>query len=242
MAGFKAHFFTAAIAGGTVATSLLSAGVITQNSLLLCFAAAILGGVLPDIDSDTSTVLTVSFTSFSLIFSFFILFSQVEHLSTIESLLLWFAVFMFFKVFVFGLFTKLTAHRGIFHSIPAAFLSLFVTTILLHRLFNLSNQTVWLVGAFLFMGFIIHLLLDELASLNIFSLGGVRKSFGSAAKLFSTNLIATASLYIATVLLYMLTPATDGIFSHLSDPLTLKIISTQFFPTDGWFSHILGMK
>ncbi|MBF0195186.1 MAG: metal-dependent hydrolase [Magnetococcales bacterium] len=239
MAGFKAHFFTAAIAGGTVATSLLSVGVLTQNSLLLCFAAALLGGVLPDIDSDTSTVLTVSFTSLSLIFSFFILFSQVEHLSTIESLLLWFAVFLFFKIIVFGLFTKLTVHRGIFHSIPAAFLSLFLTTILLNKLFNLDNKTVWLVGSFLFLGFIIHLILDELASLNIFSLGGVKKSFGSAAKLYSSNLIATGTLYLATLLLYTLTPATDGIFSHLTDPITLKMIAIQFLPTDGWFSHIL---
>ncbi|MBF0445647.1 MAG: metal-dependent hydrolase [Magnetococcales bacterium] len=145
-------------------------------------------------------------------------------------------------IFVFGLFTKLTVHRGIFHSIPAAFLSLFLTTILLHRLFNLNNQTVWLVGSFLFMGFMVHLILDELASLNIFSLGGVRKSFGSAAKLYSTNLTATAIIYLATVLLYMLTPTTEGIFNLLTDPLTLKMISIQFLPTDGWFSHILGMK
>jgi hypothetical protein len=241
MAGFKAHFFTAAVAGGTVATALMSAQLLTQNSLLLCFAAAILGGVLPDIDSDTSTVLTVSFTSFSLIFSFFILFSQIEHLSTIESLLLWFAVFLFFKIFIFGLFTKLTVHRGIFHSIPAAFLSLFFTAALLNRLFSLNNQTVWLVGSFLFMGFIIHLLLDELASLNIFSLGGVRKSFGSAAKLYSSNLTATAALYLATALLYTLTPATDGIFTQLTDPLTLKMVTLQFLPTEGWFSHIFGM-
>ncbi|MBF0380863.1 MAG: metal-dependent hydrolase [Magnetococcales bacterium] len=240
MAGFKAHFFTAAVAGGTVATSLLSVGVLTQNSLLLCFAAAILGGVLPDIDSDTSTVLNVSFTSFSLIISFFILFSQVEQLSTVESLLLWFSVFLFFKLFVFNLFTKLTVHRGIFHSIPAAFLSLFFTTTILSRLFELSNQIVWLAGSFLFMGFIIHLLLDELASLNIFSLGGVRKSFGSAAKLYSADLTATGILYLATVLFYTLTPATDGIFSHLTDPLTVKMIAIQFLPTDGWFSHIIG--
>ncbi|MBF0356971.1 MAG: metal-dependent hydrolase [Magnetococcales bacterium] len=238
MAGFKAHFFTAAVVGGIGATSLLSAGMLDQNSLLLCFAAVVLGGILPDIDSDTSTVLTVSFTSFSIIFSFFIIMSQAEYLSTIELLLFWFGVFLLFKLVVFGLFTSLTVHRGIFHSIPAAFLSMFICSISLSRLYSLDNRTVWVVSGFLFIGFMIHLILDELNSLNIFNLGGVSKSFGTAIKFYSPNIAATGLLYLATATLYTLTPATDDLLTTITDPATWQQVEENFYPSNGWFTGI----
>ena len=241
MAGFKVHFATAAVTGGIVATSLLSAAIINPSTMLLCFAAVILGGVLPDIDSDKSTVLSISFTILSLVLSFFIMFAQVEFLSILELCLLWFGVFLFFKLVVFGLFTLFTVHRGIFHSIPAAFLSWFGTTVFLHPLYNLDNRTVWIVGAFVFLGFIIHLLLDELTSLNLFGFGGVRQSFGSALKLYSPSLPATAILYLATAGLYMLTPESDGLFLQIADPNTWEKISQNFFPTGSWFAVKFGL-
>ena len=241
MAGFKAHFFTAATVGGVAATSLLAAGFIDSDTLLLCFGAVALGGMLPDIDSDSSTLLTVSFTATALIFSFFIMFSQADGLATMELLLLWLGAFLFFKLVVFELFILLTVHRGVFHSIPAAFLAMFFTTVILQRVYNLPGQIVWIVGSFLFLGFIIHLLLDELTSLNLFGTSSVRKSFGSALKLYSANRKATTLLYLTTMAFYTITPETDGIFQHLLEPETWQQLTSQFLPTGGWFQVKLSL-
>jgi hypothetical protein len=236
VAGFKAHFTTATISGGVVATSLMSAGLLDQNGLLFCFVAVALGGLLPDIDSDSSTVLTVSFTIFSLTFSFFVMFSQTASLATLELLMLWFGVFLIFKLVVFELFIRLTKHRGIFHSVPAAFLSLFFTVFLLNRLFIMPGKTIWLIGSFVFLGYVIHLLLDELTSLNLLGSGGIRHSFGTAMKLYSTNLPATTISYLATITLYTLTPDSDGLFKQLLSPQTWQTVSDGFLPSDGWFN------
>jgi hypothetical protein len=235
VAGFKAHFSTAAVVGGVVATSLLSAGLIDSDALLLCFGAALLGGLLPDIDSDSSTILTVSFSIFALIFSFLVQFSLVGKLSTLELLLVWLGAFIFFKLVLFELFIRLTVHRGIFHSIPAAFLSLFFFTLILKNFTNLPNPTIWLVSSFIFLGFIIHLLLDELTSLNLLSGNGVKQSFGTALKLFSSNLPITALLYLVTVGFYLLSPDSDGLFQTLLHPETWQSVQTQFYPTGEWF-------
>ncbi|MBF0446985.1 MAG: metal-dependent hydrolase [Magnetococcales bacterium] len=236
MAGFKAHFSAAAVSGGLMATTLLSAQIIEADTAIFCFIAAILGGLLPDIDSDTSTILTVSFTVFAVIFSFLVMFSQAASLSIMELLILWMAAFVFFKLAVFELFTRLTVHRGIFHSIPAAFGCFYFTPLFLGRLFHIPNQNLWLIAAFLLAGFLIHLLLDELASLNLFGLGGTRKSLGSAFKFYSDDLAATTGLYLTTALLYHLSPEINGSFDPLLTWETWETIANRFFPVGGWFS------
>ncbi|MBF0453728.1 MAG: metal-dependent hydrolase [Magnetococcales bacterium] len=241
MAGFKAHFSFAAVTGGVGATALLSAGVIDTNSMLFCFSAAILGGLLPDIDSDTSTPLQVSFTLFALIFSFLVMFSQAATLSTLELLIIWLGAFLFFKLIIFELFTRLTVHRGIFHSIPAAFLSLFLTTLFLRQLFHLDNQTAWIVGSFVLIGFISHLLLDELASLNFLGLGGVKHSFGTALKFYSPSFVATFSLYLALAFFYLLAPSSDGLVDQLLSTQFWYTLADGLLPTGGWFRIKLSL-
>jgi hypothetical protein len=51
-----------------------------------------------------------------------------------------------------------------------------------YRLFQLSDELAWLVGIFVFIGALIHLLLDELYSIDLEG-RRLKKSFGTALKI-----------------------------------------------------------
>jgi hypothetical protein len=95
------------------------------------------------------------------------------------------------------LLDRLTVHRGMFHSIPAALITAVVAFLLLQgpspilRLFLA-------VGPLL--GFLSHLVMDEIWSVKLTGGDvGLKKSAGTAFKLFSSSIPATVMTY--TVLL-----------------------------------------
>lgn len=235
MAGFKGHLSTATVAGGLASVSLFVAGVVNAQEVVILLSAAIIGGLLPDIDADNSVPLRIAFTFFALLFSFLVMFSQGGKWSVLELTLIWLGAFLFFKLAVLELFIRATEHRGIFHSIPAGLFFAFAAVIFLHHLFDLKNETAWMAGLFLFTGFILHLLLDELFSLNLFGGGGVKYSLGSAFKLFSKNWKASLALYAATIGIYFLTPNKDGAILALLSPDIWSRAAGRFFPGSTWF-------
>ncbi|MBF0145858.1 MAG: metal-dependent hydrolase [Magnetococcales bacterium] len=197
MAGFKAHFVTAAITGGWVGTALLQGAVIEPYGVLAGFFLTTLGGLLPDVDADHSIILATGMTVMAVIASFLFMFSQREGHSVMELVALWLGCYLFFKWIVFGFVTRLTIHRGLFHSIPAAVLGGVLTVILLQHLFGWSERASWLGGAFLWLGYMVHLILDEVTSLNVFRLQGVGHSLGSALKFHGPGLFSTLGVYLA---------------------------------------------
>ena len=238
MANFKEHVTVGTVIGGLAATSLLVAGQADPHEVILYLSAAIIGAVLPDIDADNSTPLHIAFSFFAILLAFFVLFRHATLLSVVELLILWLVVFLFFKLGVFALFIRTTIHRGVFHSLPAAVLFGFVTTIMMAQLFQFSDKVAWLTGGFVFLGSIVHLLLDELFSLNLFGQGGVKHSLGSAFKLYSSDRKATGILYAVTFGVFFLTPQLDGVVSETFAPKTWQVVQERFLPKHGWFGII----
>ena len=108
---------------------------------------------------------------------------------------------------MFALFNALTVHRGVFHSVLAAlFFALLMTCISYHFL-HWDVLHAWLNGIFIAVGFIVHLLLDELYSVDL-SNSRMKNSFGTALKLFShSNLTASSLMAIFTIMLYWMAPS-----------------------------------
>jgi hypothetical protein len=130
-------------------------------------------------------------------------------------------------------------HRGLVHSIPAAFLFWFMGTIFLHKVFHLSSFRAWMAGFFIFFGFITHLVLDELNSLNLPG-RQVKKSFGTALKIGDqSDLKNTAVLYVAVIILFYLTPDEKQFFQTALSRETYG--NVQLLPEGTWF-HNLGNK
>ena len=65
----------------------------------------------------------------------------------------------------------------------------------------------WLNGIFIALGFIVHLILDEVYSVDLFN-SRMKKSFGTALKLFShSNMPASALMAVFTLMLYWMAPS-----------------------------------
>jgi membrane-bound metal-dependent hydrolase YbcI (DUF457 family) len=120
---------------------------------------------------------------------------------------------------------RYTVHRGMWHSIPAAVIAGLVTSLLCSH----QNMTVriYKVGAVV-LGFVIHLLLDELWAIQ-WRRGRIRfkSSFGTAFKLYSrswwANISTYAKLCVVAALVYG-----DPMIMHYLEQEQLKLpLSTE---------------
>lgn len=228
MADFRIHITAACAVSGLAATCLLAAGAARPDQVLLYFVLGSVGGVLPDIDADNSVPLKLTFDILSFVIAFVVMFSQPWGDSVIELALIWGAAFLAVKYLVFSFFIRMTVHRGVIHSIPAGVTFGLTAVILLDQVRGISAGYAWMGGFFLFLGYLVHLFLDELYSVD-FSGMRLSGSFGTALKLLSfKDMIATLILYAAMILLFFLAPPPGGFLRVLLDKSTYAGI--RFLP------------
>lgn len=221
---------------GLAATCALAANIATHEQMLAYLGLGTLGSLLPDLDADNSMPVQISFTLASIILAFAVMFLLTDTFPSIaEMLAVWFATYLSFRWLVFALFTRLTTHRGIFHSIPAAVFFGMLTAIAAEHVFAQPALQSWLSGSFVAFGYLVHLILDEIYSVNLFGMR-TRRSLGSALKLWSPGShAASVYLYAACIAAALLTPAQDTFFRVISSPQLYTDIRDRLVPTDGWF-------
>lgn len=220
MANFKQHLAFAALGTGFLTTPLLGANLIRPLEALTLWIAGSLGGILPDIDSDNATVLELMFGLLCLLAIGLTLAHAPRQLSTTEICLL--IAFAYGAVF-FGarrVFAKFTVHRGIFHSLLAACFFCVLAAATAQHLLHFSATLAWLCGFFLMIGFVLHLLLDEIYSVDFMN-AELKRSFGSALKVTDyRNWKTTLGMTVAMVALFFIAPnpdpAAELLFSHHS--------------------------
>ena len=218
MANFQTHLGGAAIGGGLLLTGALVTEVLTLNETIAGWLLVMIGGVLPDIDSDHSKVVRGMFTTLAAGCAVLSVITLAEHLPILG---LWIAGIMSFVIIRYGcwyLFTRFTVHRGIFHSLLAGCLFAVFVTAVAYQIAGLSEQSSWLMGFSLLAGYLIHLLLDECYSVDLSNVR-VKRSFGTALKLFDyknwSNSVLMGCLLAALGL--TVTPPIDQLLPLLSD-------------------------
>jgi len=211
-------------------------GLANYQEMVLFFLLGTMGSLLPDIDSDNSIPIQVAFTFSSMLAAFSVMFSFIETFKSVaELIVIWLAIFLLFRTVVFALFTRFTTHRGIFHSIPAALFFCFATTIISYQLWQFEPSKAWMCGFFVAFGFIVHLLLDEIYSVNLFGMRS-KKSLGTAFKfIYSKNWPATIYMYLVTLSLYFMTPTVGELAQLMSHKSFLTELSNSFLPQGQWF-------
>ena len=215
---------------------LFASAIATPQEVLIYFTFGVIGGLLPDIDSDNSLAVRLLFSFIATVIAFLVMFKQQADNTLVELFLIWAGSFAFIKFFLFSLFTKVTVHRGIIHSIPASVLFGLITTILLSRIFHFTDFVSWMAGLFIFGGSILHLLLDEICSLNILG-GRTKKSAGTAFKFGSMgDAKSTLFIYILIVFLFIASPEYKPFFSVVFDANTYQHL--EFFPKGPWFTEL----
>ncbi len=235
MADFKTHLSVAGTLSGVLAVGCLQTGLAEPKDALLFFTLGAVGGILPDIDSDHSIPVNILFSCLATLAAFFSVFSKIGAYSIVESIILWVAVFVIVRYPVFELFKRSTVHRGVFHSLLAAVFFCFLSATLLHDVFALPSALAWLSSCFIVFGYLIHLLLDELYSVDMMGIR-LKKSFGTALKPISfTYLKASIALIIATLALYFFVPELASFIQVVGDVKLYDVLRNNLLPQDGWF-------
>jgi len=160
MAAFREHVTFSTVLGMGYAITLKSFGWDLGPSLLaggLCGLA----GMFPDLDSASGKPLKELFGLLATVCSLFV-FHHLRHaeLTPADRILCAAGCYLFVRFGVRWLFARLTVHRGMWHSLPAAFLMAELTFLLSGDVVGSSGAVI--LGAGVFLGFLSHLVLDEI--------------------------------------------------------------------------------
>ena len=233
MAEFKTHLAVSSFLSSASATMLYAADLAAPQEVLLFFVRGVVGGLLPDIDSDSSLSVRLLFTFIATVVSFLIMFHQEAGSSALELYGIWLGSFFVMNYLFFSVFTRITIHRGIIHSVPAGFLFGLLSVQVLFHCFDFSLTCVWMAGFFVVGSFLGHLFLDELASLK-----GGKRSSGTAFKFASArDLKSTFAVYAITFFLALAAPDCKPFASHYLS--SSRYASFRMVPEKGWFKGFM---
>ncbi len=236
MASFNTHLAVGITVSGIAAIAAMTFGLAEHSEVIPLFALCVIGSLLPDIDADASKPLQITLTLLAILLAFFFTFTAAAHFPTLgELLLIWFVSYLLIRWGVFYLFVCYTTHRGIIHSLPVALLVGIGSAAVGYWLLALPPFTAWLAGAFVSLGFITHLLLDELSALNLLG-ARTRRSLGSAMKLwYRASWRSSIAAYLLLVLLFPLAPPTAEPLQQLAALELGDQLWQQIWPNEGWY-------
>lgn len=211
MASFSGHLYGSAAVSATAALGVDSLKWAQPDQVQALFFLGVVGGLLPDIDSDNSIPVKVFFTLLGMFAAFLISFSFVEDYQILELALIWSAVFLLVRFGLFEVFTRLTVHRGVWHSWLAAAFSALSVTDAAHHFGGFAAWESWLAGFFVALGYLTHLCLDEIASVDLLN-NHIKRSFGTALKPFSiASPAASAVMFLGVLLLAYSAPSIEPV-------------------------------
>ena len=156
-------------------------------------------GMLPDIDSDSSTPQRESMAFASAVVPMMLL-HRFQHwgLSPESMILAGAAVYLLIRFGAAALLQMYTAHRGMFHSLPAA--AVFGELAFLLAAGDDLTLRIF-VGAAVTIGYLSHLTLDEIYSVEWSHGFRLKSSFGTALKFWGQGAWSNISIYAKLTIL-----------------------------------------
>jgi hypothetical protein len=213
MAAFAQHIQFSSLLGIGYAGTLWWWGVEEIHAALAGVLCG-LSGMLPDLDSDSGRPTKELFGVTAVVVPFLLIHRLRQSGVTPEGAILVAAViYLTIRFGVAWVFRCLTVHRGMFHSIPAALIASELVFLAHHD--SATQGRLVLAGGVL-LGFLSHLVLDELYSVNAQGLKiRFNKAAGSALKLASRSLSATLVTWLMLAALTYLVGIDQGYFRPL---------------------------
>jgi membrane-bound metal-dependent hydrolase YbcI (DUF457 family) len=194
MAGFRTHVGFAAAAGVGYGYGAVVGLQVRPDVGVLAGAVTAAGGMLPDLDSEPGRPVREVFGLAAAVVPV-LLVPRLQHAGLTHETILTVLV-VCYLVIRYGapkLLGQVTVHRGMFHSIPA----MLICGLVVYLEYGSPDRLVRLVLAGgVMLGFLSHLVLDEIYSVDF---NGVRlklkSSAGSALKFFSDSVWGTVCCY-----------------------------------------------
>lgn len=235
MADFATHLGWGAVGAGLVASTAYAIDIVSAGDIMTLTIAGVVGSVLPDIDLEKAMPSRVLFTGLGLGLAFIVLFNLHARFSLAELWLIWLAVFLLVRYGAYHIFHRTATHRGVFHSLLAGLFFMGVTTAILANGLDHDAVIAWMGGIFVLFGYVIHLILDEIYSVD-FAGGRIKKSFGSALKLFEYGSVRSSVLMLAaTIALFPLVPSPKSFWEVVRPSQIAQVFHDRILPRDGWF-------
>ena len=224
MANFNTHLGVAAVGSGMLATLCLQVGFVDAKDAILVASMGVLGGILPDIDLHYSYPSRILFSLLGIVVAFLWVFSAENHLSVLQLWAAGLGIYLIVRYPIWSVFQNLTVHRGSIHSLAAGLLFCFIASALSFHAFGKTPFISWLTGAFIFLGFTLHLLLDEIYSVDFMG-HRLKRSFGTALKLIDVKeRISTAVILTAILIIWFFTPDIRQFLDTISSSETYRVI------------------
>ena len=238
MANYATHLGVGAVASGLAATMALAAGAIPAAELATLTTAGIIGSILPDIDLERSYPSRMLFGALGILFAFIALFQYYLDYSVLELWAIWLGVYIIVRLGVWRVFHRHAVHRGIFHSVLAGIFFMVLTALIFTYLLGREPLISWLAGAFVLFGYLVHLTLDEIYSVD-FEDRLIKRSFGSALKILQYD-SPRASLLMAGAVVIVLTfaPPITPLVQVVSSPEISTFMRERMWPEDKWFAPL----
>lgn len=230
MANFQTHIAASAGISMVLGTVLYGAHMVNAPQAVSLIVLGSIGGVLPDIDADQSKALRMVFQLLSAVVAFFIMFKLLNKTGVLFGLIMWGFIFAGIRFSLCHYFCELTKHRGIFHSLPMGAVFGFAITAIAYHWLHLTISVAWFAGIFLFLGYAIHLIIDEgggfrdpkRAFKNFFVSIGKLLGFGNWYTFFA--------VYIIAVVLFFFTPSIKEFYNQVFLHAVWMKISNSIMP------------
>ena len=219
MAGFKTHITVGTFTGFALMLLSYVAGLTANLTVaILVFLNTGIGSFLPDLDSDSGLPVKIIFGVYGLLLAALVFFISYNatNFNTIITIALTIVTYIIVQFILQPLFKKYTKHRGMFHSVPAIFISFLIALISLGY-FNINELDKFLLSTAISVGYFSHLLLDEIYSTNILT-GKIKpkKSLGTALKFTSHSKKQNIAVYsFLILLLFIAMPTIFDIFEDI---------------------------
>jgi hypothetical protein len=235
MANFPTHIAVGTVVSGALATVTLAADVVAPENLVAVTLAGVLGSVLPDIDLKDSRPSRAMFAGLGVFFAFAVLFSLQQKYSVVEMIILWLGTLVLVRYVAHAFFHRLSAHRGIWHSILASIFCACATAAIYTTVLGRNDGVAWLAAGFLTIGYLTHLILDEIYSVDVMDTR-LKASFGTALKLIDPRHPgATAAMAVATVIAFLMSPPLKTFVDGVTSRSLWSALQQRLLPHDNWF-------
>ena len=236
MANFPTHIAVGTVVSGALATVTMAADLVAPENIVAVTLAGVLGSVLPDIDLKDSRPARAMFAGLGVFFSFAVLFSLERKYSIAEMLVLWLGTLLFVRYVAKEIFFRISYHRGIWHSLLAMVFCAVLTAVIYSRLLQRDEGVAWLAAGFMAIGFLTHLILDEIYSVDVMDTR-IKASFGTALKFVdSKHWGHTTAMAAAVVLAFLATPPTRIFVENITSRALWTDLHHRLLPPDHkWF-------
>lgn len=194
MASYRGHLMLSAPLGAAYGALVLSQPEFDWGTAVLAAALTTVGGLLPDLDSDSGVPVRELFGTIAALVALFAFRPLLREGFTVEqTLAVVCGLYVLVRYGVSSVFKSVTVHRGMFHSIPANLIAGLV--IYLGYPSTDIGIKLYLAGG-VALGYLSHLMLDEIYAVDFNGLSLKTNQFaGTALKFASGSMMATLLTY-----------------------------------------------